>query len=96
MPIVTIGELGISAINVTVDELLELTCKVDSFPPALVHWEENGVIVTGISQVAELSVAVNSTVLGGIIEYTCLAENVVGGKNRSVRNSVIVSITGER
>ena len=63
----TIDSSELTTINVTVNEVLELTCKVEAYPTALVHWEENSLPVTDGNQMAELSVIVNSTVLGAII-----------------------------
>jgi len=92
---VTIDSSEITAINVTVNEVLELTCKDESYPTALVHWEENSLPVTDSNQMAELSVIVNSTVLGATIEYTCVAENSVGGMNHTARNSVLFHVQGK-
>ena len=85
-----------SAVNVTVnDEELELSCNVESHPTALVHWEENGVIVAGSSEVIELKITPNSSVRGAIITYTCVAKNVVGGNSHSVSNNITVYVQGE-
>jgi len=83
------------AINVTVNETLELMSKVESYPTDLVHWEENSLPVTDSNQIVELSVIVNSTVLGATIEYTCVAENSVGGMNYSARNNVLIHVQGK-
>ena len=98
IPIVTITTVtgtNQSAVNVAVNEELVITCNVKSYPTALVHWEENDIIVVGSSEVIELTVTTNSSVHGAIITYTCVAENVVGGNNRSVNNSITVYIQGE-
>jgi len=84
-----------SAVNVTVNEIVVITCGVESYPPAQVVWKENDVIVADSGEVAELRVTPNSGVRGAIITYTCVAENVVGGKTRSVNNSITVYVQGE-
>ena len=84
-----------SAVNVTVNDELNLSCTVESHPTALVHWEENGVIVAGSSEVIELKITPNSSVRGAIITYTCVAKNVVGGNSHSVSNNITVYVQGE-
>ena len=98
IPIVTITANGVtnqSAVNVTVNEVLQLTCDVESRPTALVHWEEDGIPTDRGREVRQQVVTVNTTVRGAVINYTCVAQNVVEGKNRSVSNSIIVYVQGE-
>ena len=84
-----------SALNETVNKALRLTCDVESRRTALVHWEEDGVPTDRGREVKQQLVTVNTTVRGAVINYTCVAQNVVGGKNRSVSNTIIVYVQGE-
>ena len=84
-----------SAVNVTVNEVLLLTCDVESRPTALVHWEEDGVPTDRGREVKQQVISVNTTVRGAVINYTCVAQNVVGGKNRFVSSTIIVYVQGE-
>ena len=98
IPIVTItanDEIIQSAVNETVNELLQLACDVESLPTALVHWEEDGVPIDRGREVKQQEVTVNTTIRGAVINYTCVAQNVVGGKNHSVSNTIIVYVQGE-
>ena len=97
-PIVTITTVtgtNQSAVNVTVGEELDITCKVESYPYAQVHWEADGVTVVDSSEVVQLKVTANSTIRGAIITYTCVAENVVGENNHSVSNNITVYVQGK-
>ena len=89
------GVTNQSAVNVTVNEALQLICDVESRPTALVHWEEDGVPNDRGRPVKLQVVTVNTTVRGAVINYTCVAQNVVGGKNRSASNTIIVYVQGE-
>ena len=84
-----------SAVNETVNEALQLACDVESRPTALVHWEEDGVPTDRGRPVKQQVVTVNTTVRGAVINYTCVAQNVVGGKNRFVSSTIIVYVQGE-
>ena len=84
-----------SVVNVTVYEALQLACDVECYPTALVHWEEDGVPTDISREVKQKVVTVNTTIRGAVINYTCVAQNVVGGKNRSVSNTIIVYVQGE-
>ena len=85
-----------SAVNVKLNEELIITCNVESCPMALVHWEENGVIVAGSSEAIKQIVTANSSVRGAIITYTCVAENVVRGNNITVyvQSEMLLSVRG--
>ena len=98
IPIVTITANGVtiqSAVNETVNEALQLACDVESRPTALVHWEEDGVPTDRGRPVKQQVVTVNTTVRGAVINYTCVAQNVVEGKIHSVSSSIIVYVQGE-
>ena len=95
MTITAVGQID-QAVNVTVNKELKLICEVESHPDAQVHWEKNGVPVDGKSgEVTQLTVTADSSVRGAIINYTCVAENVVGGNNHSVSNNITVYVQGK-
>ena len=79
-----------SEVNVTLNNKLNLTCNVESYPPAMVHWVVNGEQVSDVA-----SVMVNTSVRGAIDTYTCVAVNEVNGTNRSASNSIDVIIQGK-
>jgi len=79
-----------SEVNVTLNDKFNLTCKVESYPLAMVHWVENGEQVSDVA-----SVMVNTSVRGAKITYTCVAVNEVNGTNRSANNSINVIIQGK-
>ena len=98
IPVVTITANGVtnqSVVNETVNEAVQLVCDVESRPTALVHWEEDGVPTDRGREVKQQVISVNTTVRGAVINYTCVAQNVVGGQNRSVSNTIIVYVQGE-
>ena len=95
MTITANGVTNQPALNVTANKALQLTCDVESRPTALVHWEEDGVPTDRGREVKQQVVTVNTTIRGAVINYTCVAQNVVGGKNRSVSNTIIVYVQGE-
>ena len=84
-----------SAVNEIVDEALQLTCDVESIPTALVHLEEDGVPTDREREVKQQVVTVNTTIRGAVINYTCVAQNMVGGQNHSVSNTIIVYVQGK-
>ena len=79
-----------SEVNVTLNNKLNLTCNVDSYPPAMVHWVANGEQVSN-----DTLVIVDTSVCGAIDTYTCVAVNEVNGTNRSASNSINVIIQGK-
>ena len=78
-----------SEVNVTLNDKFNMTCKVESYPLAMVHWVANGKQVSN-----DTLVMVNTSVHGANITYTCLAVNEVNGTNRSANNSIDVIIQG--
>lgn len=82
-----------SAMNVTANKELKLTCEAESYPPALIRWEEIG--ASGREGTDELTIAVNTTVCGAIINYTCVAENVVSGVSQFVTRSITIYVQGK-
>ena len=98
IPVVTITANGVtnqSVVNETVNEAVQLVCDVESRPTALVHWEEDGVPTDRGREVKQQVITVNTTIRGAVINYTCVAQNVVGGQNHSVSNTIIVYVQGE-
>jgi len=83
-----------SAVNVTVNQELAITCRVESHPTGQLRWKD-GTTVIDTTKNVELEVTANTSVRGAIITYTCVAENIVGGKTRSVNNSITVYVQGK-
>jgi len=83
-----------SAVNVTVNKELVISCGVESHPTGQLHWEDNTTVFDTTNNV-ELEVTANTSVRGAIITYTCVVENIVGGKTRSVNNSITVYVQGK-
>ena len=79
-----------SEVNVTLNDKLNMTCKVESYPLAMIHWVANGEQVSDVALVM-----VNTSVRGANITYTCVAVNEVNGTNRSANNSIDVIIQGK-
>ena len=79
-----------SEVNVTLNDKLNMTCKVESYPLAMVHWVVNGEQVSDVALVM-----VNTSVRGENITYTCVTVNEVNGTNRSASNSIDVIIQGK-
>ena len=79
-----------SEVNVTLNNKLNLTCNVESYPPAMVHWEVDGEQVSNVALVM-----VDASVRGAIDTYTCVAVNEVNGTNRSASKSIDVIIQGK-
>ena len=81
--------------------MFNMSCSVESYPPAMVHWEVDGVQVSNnpeiradINRVHE-EVTVNTSSRGAIITYTCVAVNVINGVNHSANNSIDVIVQGK-
>ena len=79
-----------SEVNVTLNDKFNMTCNVESYPPAMVHWVVNGEQVSN-----DTLVIVDTSVRGAIDTYTCVAVNEVNGTNRSANNSIDVIIQGK-
>ena len=78
-----------SEVNVTLNTTFNMTCNVDSYPPAMVHWEVDGDQVSN-----DTLLIVDTSVPGAIVTYACVAVNEVNGANRSASNSINVIIQG--
>ena len=76
-----------------------MNCSVESYPPAMVHWEvgggqvSNNSVMIGDTRV-RAAVTVNTSSRGVIITYTCVAVNVINGVNQLANNSINVFIQG--
>ena len=79
-----------SKVNATLNTLFNMTCDVDSYPPAMVHWEADGERVSN-----DTVVIVDTSMPGAIVTYTCVAVNEINGANRSATNSINVIVQGE-
>ena len=79
-----------SEVNVTLNDIFNMTCNVESYPPAMVHW-----VVDGDQVSNDTLLIVDTSMPGAIITYTCVAVNKINGINRSANNSINVIIQGE-
>ena len=99
MTIVITNERNQSEVNATFNEVLAINCSVESYPPAMVHWEEDGQEVNS-STVATMDtivrqlVTVDTSTHGINITYTCVAVNVINGINHFANNSIEVIMQG--
>ena len=67
-----------------------MSCNVESYPLAMVHWEVDGEQVSN-----DTVVLVDTSDRGAIITYTCVAVNIINGVNHSANNSINVVIQGK-
>ena len=79
-----------SEVNVTFNAMFNMTCNVESYPPAMVHWEADGEQVSN-----DTVLIVDTSMRGAIITYTCVAVNVINGVDHSANNSINVIIQGK-
>ena len=79
-----------SEVNVTFNTMFNMSCNVESYPLAMVHWEVDGEQVSN-----NTIVLVDTSDRGAIITYTCVAVNVINEVNRSANNSINVVIQGK-
>ena len=86
-----------SEVNVTFNTMFKMNCSVESYPPAMVHWEVDGVEVTEIRKDTRVfeEVTVDTSRRGAIITYTCVAVNVINGVSQLANNSIDVIIQGD-
>ena len=90
MTIVTTDGKNQSEVNATFSEMFNMNCSVESYPPAMVHWEVDGEQVSN-----NIAVLVNTSLREANITYTCVAVNVIDGINSSANNSINVIIQGK-
>ena len=88
--IVTTDGKNQSEVNATFSEMFNMNCSVDSYPPAMVHWEVDGEQVSN-----NTAVLVNTSLREANITYTCVAVNIINGVSRSSNNSINVIIQGK-
>ena len=79
-----------SEVNVTFNTMFNMSCNVESYPLAMVHWEVDGEQVSN-----NTVVLVNTSGRGAIITYTCVAVNIINEVNHSANNSIDVIIQGK-
>ena len=89
-----------SEVNVTFNTMFKMNCSVESYPPAMVHWEVDGEQVSNNSEMisdtrVHEEVTVDTSSHGVIITYTCVAVNVINGVNHSASNSIDVIVQGK-
>ena len=90
-----------SEVNVKFNTMFKMNCSVESYPPAMVHWEVDGVQVSNNpeirtdTRVHEGEVTVDTSSRGVIITYTCVAVNVINGVNQLTNNSINAIIQGK-
>ena len=79
-----------SEVNVTFNTMFNMTCRVESYPLAMVHWEVDDEQVSN-----NTVVLVNTSERGAIITYTCVAVNEINEVSQSASNSINVIIQGK-
>ena len=89
-----------SEVNATFNEVFKMNCSVESYPPAMIHWEVDGVQVSNNPEIrtdtrVREEVTVDTSSRGVIITYTCVAVNVINGNNHSANNSIDVIVQGK-
>ena len=88
-----------SEVNITFSTVFKMNCSVESYPPAMVHWEVDGVQIYNPEirtyTRVRVAVTVDTSSHGVIITYTCVAVNVINGANRSANNSINAIIQGK-
>ena len=89
-----------SEVNVTFNTMFKMKCSVESYPPAMVHWEVDGAQVSNSPEIRTYTrvheeVIVDTSSHGVNITYTCVAVNVINGVNRSANNSINAIIQGK-
>ena len=100
MTIVAINGINQPEVNATFDTVFEMNCSVESYPTAMIQWEENGVQVGNNTEMIKgtnvhEAVRVNTSIPGAIITYTCVAVNVINEVVHIANNSVNVIIQGK-
>lgn len=90
MTIVTTDGKNQSEVNATFNEMFNINCSVESYPPAVVHWEVDGGQVSN-----NTAIQVDTSSREANITYTCVAVNVINGVSRSSNNSINVIIQGK-
>ena len=88
-----------SEVNVTFNTMFKMNCSVESYPPAMVHWEVDGVQISDNPEIRKdngvlKEVTVDTSSRGAIFTYTCVAVIVINGVNHSANNSIDVIIQG--
>ena len=89
-----------SEVNVTFNSMFKINCSVESYPPAMVHWEEDSKQVSGntvgiTDTMVYQEVTVDTSTCGTIIAYTCVAVNEINGVDHFANNSINVIIQGK-
>ena len=88
-------------VNVTFSTVFKMNCSVESYPPAMVHWEVDGEQVSDNPEIrtdtrVHEEVTVDTSSRGVIITYTCVAVNIINGVNHSANNSIDVIVQGKK
>ena len=94
------NKINQSEVNVTFNTMFKMKCSVESYPPAMVHWEVDGVQVSNNPEIRAYTrvseeVTVDTSSRGVIITYTCVAVNVINGINHSATKNINVIIQGK-
>ena len=83
------NKINQSEMNLTFNTMFNLTCSVESYPLAMVHWEIDG------EQVNNNVILVNTSERGAIITYICVAVNEINEVSQSASNNINVIIQGK-
>ena len=101
MTIEALDKINQSEVNITFNTMFKMNCSVESYPPAMVHWEVDGVQVSNNSEIrttdtiVRVAVTVDTSSRGVIITYTCVAVNVINGVNQLTNNSINAIVQGK-
>ena len=89
-----------SEVNVTFNTMFKMNCSVEAYPPAMVHWEVDGVRVSDNPEIRTDTrvleeITVDTSSRGAIITYTCVAVNAINGNSYFANTSITITVQGK-